>query len=436
MHPNRTQDRETNPYERYMNILDECMNTIYTPQDTTHLKHIRNELDERDMSIIHTHMCNDEYDNLQEAIHQMKNKATAFDENIRDQAVRFSMVQLLSSLDISDASNIVGQCGSLDDIAGVIMKYYEDRETNKDDQRKDAGKYSNRYIHAHTNGGNEKMGKGGNGEYDDVLRENKRLKELVVKLQNEINENFKKNTDTIIKELFEENQNLQRKISDLIDQLKRKEQEILLIPVDKVAQTKIDGLEKEKKNLLSQIEEINQIYNEEISELNKELNNALRNTSHTAKSNKQMSKPAEVQFSMIPRIIADPSIDIEMIDLIRQQKSTISQLNSLVESQRKEISNIREDVGSLQGEKNHVMNMYMILDNYVSSFNINTKDIFHNYEEYNNNVSNNYENGIRKDSNSMDSMNEDGGNDGISDTVEQLKSIQKNIKKIKEDFKR
>ena len=80
----------------------------------------------------------------------------------------------------------------------------------------------------------------------ELQRDNKRLKELVVKLQYEINENFKKQSDQRMRELYDENQNHQRKIADLIDQLKRKEQEILLIPVGKVAEGKINALEAEK----------------------------------------------------------------------------------------------------------------------------------------------------------------------------------------------
>lgn len=169
---------------------------------------------------------------------------------------------------------------------------------------------------------------------DESAREIRRLKELVVKLQNEINANMKKSLNERIVELYDDNQNYQRKVADLIDQLKRKEQEILLVPVGKIAQHRIDSMKKEVENYKRKYEEQKKLYEEEISLFQKFRNSSpySQNTEFFPKSN-------------------DTYLDPSLLQTVIGQKQIIAEQNTLIVNLRDERSQLENNLRIMEDHK-------------------------------------------------------------------------------------
>jgi len=301
-------------------LIQEASRIVHVPLDLSKAKSLKTKIDKEDLeSLKHSLAAKGAQNN--QTFQEMKQKLQKTERMNYENSLRLNLAALLAALDIPNSEELIEQRPSMEEIAIEVKKRFFQQH------QKSADIISSRLIKKEPSNGAE--------ENDEIMRENKRLKELVVKLQNEINENLKKSTEQRIKELVDENENQKRKIADLIDQLKRKEQEILLIPVGKVAQSRIDGLESEKKELLKRISELTKAYQEEIATIEEKLFMQMNNQHH----------------EFVPQITADPSIDLQMIRVIKEQQQHISELTEKLQSQREEINSKSDLLERLEEEK-------------------------------------------------------------------------------------
>ena len=295
-------------------LIEEASRIVHVPADLSKAKTLKNQLDHQDLESLQQSLAakGAQYN---QTFQEMKQKIQKTERINYENSLRMNLVALLNALDIPNSEELIEQRPSMEEIALEIKKRFFQFNHKSNDF------ISSRLIKKEPSTGAE--------ENDEIVRENKRLKELVVKLQNEINENLKKSTEQRIKELVDENENQKRKIADLIDQLKRKEQEILLIPVGKVAQSRIDALENEKKELLKRISELTKACQEE----------------------KLFMQVNSQHHEFVPRFSADPSLDLQMVRVISEQQQHIAELTETLQSQRDEIERKSDLLASLESEK-------------------------------------------------------------------------------------
>lgn len=298
-------EQEEEVTARLQQLLDEASLVVHVPRDTSHfavLSHLSEQMKEQLRQHQETRQGSEEYSMV--ALTNMKEKMRSEERERYDIVFRNNLTALLRGLDIANPEQILSGCATMEDVAFEIRKRIAPTTASAEPTKYGM---STRTIKPATE------------ELDDTMRENKRLKELVVKLQYEINENIKKSSDERIKILYEEINNHQRKIADLIDQLKRKEQEILLIPVGKAGQTRIDALEKEKAALLGIIEDMKKKHAEEVADLKEKLRFA----------GKQRT---EIATSLQPSV----NLDMAMFATVLDQKKALEDLSLSIQRLRTE----------------------------------------------------------------------------------------------------
>lgn len=286
-------------------LLEEASLVIHVPRDTSQFA-ILNSLNEQAKDQLKQTLESRQSMEAHSmaALVEMKDKIRQDERSRYDMLFKSNIVALLRALDLPNPEHILANCTTMEEIAFEIRK-----RVGVTGASPEPTKYgmSTRTI------------KPANEEIEDMTRENKRLKELVVKLQYEINENIKKSTEERLKILYEDINNYQRKIADLIDQLKRKEQEILLIPVGKAGQTRIDALEKEKAALLQIIEDMKKKHAEEVGDLREKL---------------RLAGQRKTEFN--PQMPTEVNLDVAMFTTILDQKQCIENLSETLQKLRHE----------------------------------------------------------------------------------------------------
>jgi hypothetical protein len=126
-------------------------------------------------------------------------------------ATKLSLISLLSALRFDDPNKEVNECENEEELAERVIRHVSGLfPTPRDTSR------------PHSVSGLDKM------PADDpqrIIHENKRMKGVIHKLQNEKNAFFLKNESERNQNLMKEVENLKRQIADLVDLLKRKENE-------------------------------------------------------------------------------------------------------------------------------------------------------------------------------------------------------------------
>jgi hypothetical protein len=327
-----SQSRQVNPSALMINqLLDEAVKVIHVPQDLSRLPRMTAE-NTPETSQLSRDVMNR---SISLSVHEMQNKVHQHERQKYENTLKMNLIALLEALGISDSESFISSYPTMEEVALHIRRHL----TQSNPAQRSAS-VSSRIIK------NQGTSKDMNDDAD-LTKENKRLKELVVKLQFEVTENFKKSTETRIRELYEENQNFQRKIADLIDQLKRKEQEILLIPIGKVAQNRIDIVEAEKRDLMKLLDEAKRAHQQEVAELNDKL--------LTAGSKNTQFVPID------DGVFLDPYL----MQSLMEQKALVEELSLLILTLRAERDSLEASVLSLSREKREYEKTTVLFENFL-----------------------------------------------------------------------
>jgi hypothetical protein len=263
---------------------------------------------------------------------EFKNKLMKLEEERLNKELARKLSALLYSLDFNAPDELVASCSTMEELA-VHIKAHLHSQFLKQEKKPVLFEAS---VQPET--------------HDEHNSENKRLKELIVKLQYEISENFKKTQGERIKELFEENQNLSRKVADLIDQLKRKEQEVLLINLGAEAERRLLLQKQEKEQLLRRMEEERASFELEIKSLEERLR----------------SQRGQKSTRIIENHRGTAHFDLNLLAMVREDKAVIQRQNEMLGELRKEAEGLREAARRMGSERADLEKEINYLSNWMN----------------------------------------------------------------------
>ena len=310
-------------------LLIEAGSINHIKKDLSHVPNLKTYLDKTSFSVTGNSVLSRESHLLNASINDIKSTVENCERQKYENVLKKQLVLLLTALEFTNADKIVTSDTTIEFLALEIRRKILAENKSPNNSSRIIKKVSNSYI----------------DDPDESQREMRRLKELVVKLQNEINEYMKKSSSERVKELYEDNLNYQRKIADLIDQLRRKEQEILLIPVGKVAQERIDAVKAENAELKKQLDELKKKYDQDLAEFS------------TLK--KSLSRTNGL-FPSSAEVFLDPHLLLTVVE----QKQALMEFEGLVGNLRAErnqfetaVKNLESDKGELQKRVAHLENL-------------------------------------------------------------------------------
>jgi hypothetical protein len=257
--------------QAYDRLLQAAGSLVHVKRDLGYLPRLQTTLDKTTASVAGLSIGSRESHFLNASIQEIRNMVEGAERQKYENVLTRQLVALLSALEVPNPEKLVTPETTIEFLAHEIRKRFPV------DQRSPA--ISSRVIKKPSTSFIE--------EPEENQRELRRLKELVVKLQNESKEHMKKSTNERIKELYDDNQNYQRKIADLIDQLRRKEQDFLLIPIGKIAEERIDAVLAENAELKKQLEELKKKYDQDLGDFSA-LKNSISRTNNLFPSSNEV----------------------------------------------------------------------------------------------------------------------------------------------------
>lgn len=278
---------------------------------------------------------------------EFKNRLIKLEEERLNKELMNKLSALLYSLDFAAPEEVLAKCGTMEEIAGLIRAKLHNQFV----------KHEKKPLHFEPFVQPELP--------EENNSENKRLKELIVKLQYEISENFKKTQGERIKELFEENQNLSRKVADLIDQLKRKEQEVLLINLGAEAERRLLLLKQEKEQLLKRMEEERAEFEHEIRSLEERLR----------------SERGQKSTRLVENHKGTAHFDLNLLAMIREDKGVIQRQNEMLSELRKELESLREVSKKVSSERTDLEKAMNYLSNWMMLNGVDVEAMLDNLRE-------------------------------------------------------
>lgn len=292
-------------------LLEEAIRVQHVKKDFSYMPSVKNALDNSQASATGQSMMSNSFAEIRRTIEECERQKYS-------QILKRQLLMLLLSLDVPNSQALLSSEPSMETIALEIRRRFQNDSKSNINSSRIIKKVSTSMIE----------------DPEEAAREIRRLKELVVKLQNEINVNMKKSANQRIIELYEDNQNYQRKVADLIDQLKRKEQEILLIPVGKVAEERIDHLKNEIEAYKRKLSQQKKSYEEHMSHLR----------SHSIPIDQFQSS------NFFPKS-NDTYLDPSLLQTVIEQKQIIAEQNSLIVNLREETTQFEQNLRSLEDKK-------------------------------------------------------------------------------------
>lgn len=318
--------------KEFDDLVDTAASMVYVKKDLAHVPSLKSNLDKTAASAAGMSVGSREGHLLATSISEIRQRVESSERQKYENLFKKQLVLLLTALEISNPETFITSDTTMEFLAHEIRRRIMAEYKPPEAPSRPVKKPSASYIE----------------DPDESQREMRRLKELVVKLQNEINENMKKSANQRIKELYEDNLNYQRKIADLIDQLRKKEQEFLIIPVGKIAQDRIDAAQGESADLRRQLDELRKKYDEDLADYDG-LKKAITRVGGLFPAS------AEVNF--------DPYLLLTVVE----QKQALLQFSELVVNLRSERDQFQSSLKTVEGQKADLAKRVALLESMMSS---------------------------------------------------------------------
>lgn len=323
----------------YEKLIHEAITVVHIKKDLSYLPHLKSSLDKTTVSATGLSIGSKDSRLLNASISDLRNTVEACERQKYENAFRRQLLTLLTALELPNPQTLLTQDISMELLAHEIKKHLQV------DQKSPA--LSSRAI--------KRVSSSQIEDPEENQSELRRLKGLVVKLQNEINELNKKSTHERIKELYDDNLNYQRKISDLIDQLKRKEQDFLLIPIGKIAQDRLDTVQRENEELKKQLEELQKKYYQDLGDFESLKKNMGKISGQVPGSNE---------------VYLDPHLLLTVIE----QKQALVEANDLIITLRAERDQFQTSIKTVETDKYELAKRAAILENLTYSAGLEVPD--------------------------------------------------------------